>query len=97
MAITEKDVLHVAKLARLDLTAEEIPSLVRDLGSIVEYVATLSEVDTRDVEPTMYVAVEAAPLRIDEVTAGLGPEVGLAEAPRRAEGGFAVPAFMEES
>jgi len=51
MKVSETDVAYVAELAHLELTAEERKSLLRDLNSILDYVDTLNELDTRDVEP----------------------------------------------
>ena len=51
MKVSEKDVAYVADLAHLELTAEERKSLLRDLNSILDYVDTLNELDTRDVSP----------------------------------------------
>jgi aspartyl-tRNA(Asn)/glutamyl-tRNA(Gln) amidotransferase subunit C len=96
MSITREDVLHVAKLARLELSDDEIGAMQRDLDSIIGYVALLSELDTSQIEPTAHVAVEQAPLRPDEPRVGLSHEAALAEAPRAVEGGFLVPSFMEE-
>jgi len=96
MAITRDDVVHVAKLARLELSEAEIERMVRDLGTILEHVAELSRVDTTGVAPTAYVAVESAPLRPDTVVPGVDRELALREAPRQEDGGFAVPAFVDE-
>lgn len=96
MAITRDDVVHVAKLARLELSEAEIERMVRDLGTILEHVAELSKVDTAGVEPTAYVAVDSAPLRPDAVVPGVDRELALREAPRQEDGGFAVPAFVDE-
>lgn len=96
MAITRDTVLHVARLARLELDAAEIEAMERDLGKILAYVETLNELDTSGIEETAQVAVIGAPLRKDEVRAGVGTEAALAEAPRQAGGGFAVPAFVDE-
>jgi aspartyl-tRNA(Asn)/glutamyl-tRNA(Gln) amidotransferase subunit C len=51
MKVTEKEVAYVADLANLELTAEERTRMVRDLNSILEYVDTLSELDTTNVAP----------------------------------------------
>jgi len=51
MKVSEKDVAYVADLAHLELTGEERKSLLRDLNSILDYVDTLNELDTRDVDP----------------------------------------------
>lgn len=96
MAITRETVLHVARLARLELRDDEAARMERDLGNILEYVAKLAELDTSDVPETAHIAVEAAPLRADEQRPGVPTELALAEAPRTAGGGFAVPAFVDE-
>jgi aspartyl-tRNA(Asn)/glutamyl-tRNA(Gln) amidotransferase subunit C len=97
MAIPRETVLHVAKLARLELSEGEVTRMVRDLGSIIDHVAELSAVDTADVPPTTWVEVERAPFREDAVAPGVPTEQALAEAPRSGAGGFAVPAFVDEA
>ena len=96
MAITRDTVLHVARLARLELDSNEIEALQRDLGSFLEYVETLNELDTSAIPETSQVAVVEAPLRQDEVRPGVNTELALSEAPRKSAGGFAVPAFVDE-
>jgi len=96
MAITRETVLHVARLARLELDAHELEPLQNDLGRFLEYVETLNELDTASIPETAQVAVEEAPLRPDRVLPGVETERALAEAPRKAGGGFAVPAFVDE-
>jgi aspartyl-tRNA(Asn)/glutamyl-tRNA(Gln) amidotransferase subunit C len=94
--ITRDDVLHVARLARLELAEPEVERMIRDLGKILEYVHQLNQLDTSAVPPTTHVAVETAPFRADEVVPGLGSESALNQAPRRSGDGFAVPAFVDE-
>lgn len=94
--LTEKDVLHVARLARLKLTDDEIPRMVKELSAIVGYVRKLSELDTSGVSPTTQVQIERLPLRGDEARPSLSQSEALEEAPRTAEGGFAVPGFVDE-
>jgi aspartyl-tRNA(Asn)/glutamyl-tRNA(Gln) amidotransferase subunit C len=96
MAITRDDVLHVAKLARLELSEAEIDRMRRDLDSILEYVNQLSELDTTHVAATAQVAVVAAPFRADEPRPSLPHDVALSQAPRTSSDGFAVPAFVDE-
>lgn len=96
MAITRTDVLHIAKLARLELAETEVAHMMRDLDKILDYVALLNEIDTTNVPPTAHVAVDRAPDRADCVVPGLDTEAALAEAPRRSDEGFAVPAFLDE-
>jgi aspartyl-tRNA(Asn)/glutamyl-tRNA(Gln) amidotransferase subunit C len=96
MAITRETVLHVAKLARLELAEDEVERMQRDLGGILEYVASLSELDTEGVPETAHVAVAGMPFRTDQPSPCLANETALAEAPRQAGGSFAVPAFVDE-
>lgn len=96
MALSTKEVLHVAKLANLSLTPNEVESLATDLGAIVDYVADLNEVDTANVEPTTFMSVTELPLRQDASQAGLTQQEATAKAPQSRSGAFAVPTFMEE-
>ena len=96
MAITRSDVLHVAKLARLELSDAEVERMVKDIGRILEYVAELAAVDTEGVPPTDYLPIDAAPFRDDAVVAGVDRETALAQSPRAQDGGFRVPAFVDE-
>jgi aspartyl-tRNA(Asn)/glutamyl-tRNA(Gln) amidotransferase subunit C len=89
------DVHHVAKLASLRLTDEEAARFAGDLAAIVEYVAQLDALDTRDVPPTAHVQLDRMPLRPDEVTPCLTRAEALAQAPAVEDDGFAVPAFVE--
>jgi aspartyl-tRNA(Asn)/glutamyl-tRNA(Gln) amidotransferase subunit C len=97
MAITRETVLHVARLARLDLSEDEVERMKRDLSGILDYVAELSTVDTSQVPETAHAAAESTPPRRDERRPCLATEVALAEAPRSVAGGFAVPAFVDEA
>jgi len=96
MAITRDNVLHVAKLARLELTETEIDRMQRDLNGILDYVDELSKLDTTDVPPTTQVAVVAGPFRADEPHRSLPHDLALSQAPRSSSDGFAVPAFVDE-
>ena len=96
MAITRDNVLHVAKLARLELSETEIDRMQRDLDGILEYVNQLSELDTTNVPATTQVAVVAAPFRADEPRPSIPHDLALSQAPRSSSDGFAVPAFVDE-
>ena len=95
MKLSRENVLHVAGLARLDLSDSEIESLRHDLSSILTYVEKLSELDTGNVAPTSHVVAIHTPYREDEVTNTPDPEAALANAPRRDGDFFAVPAIIE--
>jgi aspartyl-tRNA(Asn)/glutamyl-tRNA(Gln) amidotransferase subunit C len=96
MSISRQDVLHVAKLAKLQLDEDEVESMREDLEKILDYVTQLSELETKDVPPTAHVAVAHTPLRDDTTHEVLSTEETLEEAPRRSGDGFAVPAFVDE-
>ena len=91
MAITRDDVLHVAELARLALTEDEIERLVGELGAILGAVSKVSELDLTNVEPTSH------PLDLVNVWAEDAPrpslplEAALANAPQREGDAFRVP------
>ncbi|HSC86912.1 MAG TPA: Asp-tRNA(Asn)/Glu-tRNA(Gln) amidotransferase subunit GatC [Polyangiaceae bacterium] len=97
MAITEAEVLHVARLARLSLSEDETRRATHDLARVLEYVRKLDELDTSNLEPTLTVGVDAAPLRDDRVLPGVDKAEVLAQAPRSSELGFMVPGFVDES
>jgi aspartyl-tRNA(Asn)/glutamyl-tRNA(Gln) amidotransferase subunit C len=65
--LTHEDVLKLAELARLELTADEIERMMRDLPSILEYVEQLDDVDTTGLEPTLQVTNLSNVTRPDEV------------------------------
>jgi aspartyl-tRNA(Asn)/glutamyl-tRNA(Gln) amidotransferase subunit C len=92
----EQDVRNVAKLARLDLRADEIVRMAAELSAIVEYVQKLDELDTSDVPPTAHVRLARVALRQDVPRPCLSHDEALAEAPRVAHEGFAVPAFVDD-
>ncbi len=73
--LSEKDVLHVAKLARLDIDAKELPKLQKQLSEVVDFVGQLSEVNTNYVEPTSQTTGLENVFRTDEVN----PQSGLSQ------------------
>ena len=89
-------VRRLARLARLHVDEAALPRLAEDLGKILGYVAILESVDTTGVEATAQVTVEKLPFRPDAPHEGLSHEAALSGTARSTEGGFAVPAFVEE-
>jgi len=67
MALSHDDVRHIAKLARLHLSDEEVEKFSRELSSILDYIDQLQEVDTSNVEPTAQVTGQTNSFREDEV------------------------------
>ena len=96
MDITQKEVEHVAKLARLELSEDEKGTFTRQLSAILTYMDQLKTLDTSDVEPTMTVLPTENVLRDDEVRPSLPQERALANAPEQADGFFRVPRILED-
>jgi aspartyl-tRNA(Asn)/glutamyl-tRNA(Gln) amidotransferase subunit C len=84
-------VLHVAKLARLKLTDDEVDRMAGELSTILAHVETMNELDLEGVEPTSHVVDMTNVLREDVPRLGLTRERALEQAPDAAEGGFRVP------
>jgi aspartyl-tRNA(Asn)/glutamyl-tRNA(Gln) amidotransferase subunit C len=89
--ITNDEVLHVARLARLALSEEEIEPMARELSAVLEHVARISELDLEAVAPTSHVVEVTGALRADTPRPSLPREVALAQAPAVSEDGFLVP------
>ena len=91
MAISRSDVLHVADLARLALTEEEIQRLGDQLNAILEAVGKVSELDLSEVEPTSHPLELVNVWAEDEPRPSLSLDEALANAPEREESFFRVP------
>ena len=91
MSITREQVLHVAKLARLALTDEEVERLGAQLAAILEAVSKVSELDLSDVPPTSHPLDLVNVLGDDEPRPSLGRDAALALAPDAEDRAFRVP------
>jgi aspartyl-tRNA(Asn)/glutamyl-tRNA(Gln) amidotransferase subunit C len=89
--IDRETVLHVARLARLALSEDEVEAMVGELGGVLEHIATIAELDLDGVKPTSHVVDVANTLREDEPEPCLPVEQALVSAPIVVDGGFAVP------
>jgi aspartyl-tRNA(Asn)/glutamyl-tRNA(Gln) amidotransferase subunit C len=89
--ITSDEVLHVARLARLALSEEEIEPMARELSAVLDHIARIGELDLDDVPPTSHVVDVSGALRADEPRPCLPREVALAQAPAVSDDGFLVP------
>lgn len=94
--ITAEQVAHLASLARIDLSPEEIASLTIDLGQIVESVKKVQEVATSDVPATSHPMPLTNVFRDDVVVPSLTVEQALSGAPDRDGDKFRVPPILEE-
>ncbi len=92
MSLSRDQVLHVARLARLELTEEEVERFSAELSKVFDWVETIDQLgDLDDVEPTSHVVAVENALRADEPRPSLPPDVALAAAPDPGLGGFRVP------
>ena len=91
MAITVKDVEHVAKLARLELTEKKKKKFTRQLGDVLKYVDQMNEVDTANVEPLSHPIDFVNVMRDDVVHYEQTKEQLMANAPDEENGFFKVP------
>jgi aspartyl-tRNA(Asn)/glutamyl-tRNA(Gln) amidotransferase subunit C len=89
--LSRDQVLHVARLARLELTDDEIERYSGELSKVLDYIEKIGELDLADVEPTSHVVEVENVLRPDEPRPSLPVDVALASAPDPALGGFRVP------
>ena len=94
--ITAEQVAHLAHLARIELSPEEIESLTAELGSIVDNVAKVTEVATPEVPATSHPIPLVNVFRPDVVGETLTQEQALRGAPEHAEGRFKVSAILGE-
>lgn len=95
MSITVKDVQHVAKLARLQLSPEEEATFTEQMNAILQYAEKLNELDTENVKPTTHVLQVSNVMREDVVKKSLSQEEALLNAPEEEDGHFKVPAVLE--
>ena len=99
--VSPEDVERVAELAHLELAADEMPRMVRDLNAILDYVAELNELDTSDVAPLAQVselegAEGASSLREDRHVPSLNRTAVMAQAPDTDGSFFKVPKVIEK-
>ncbi|MGD8250913.1 MAG: Asp-tRNA(Asn)/Glu-tRNA(Gln) amidotransferase subunit GatC [Desulfobacterales bacterium] len=91
MAIDRDQVLHVARLARLDLDDASVDTLVTQLGQILDYVEALNRIDTEGVKPTSHAISLTNALREDRERPHLDRHSALENAPERDDDTFLVP------
>ncbi|HEX5956303.1 MAG TPA: Asp-tRNA(Asn)/Glu-tRNA(Gln) amidotransferase subunit GatC [Solirubrobacterales bacterium] len=89
--IDREQVLHVARLARLELSDEEIERMAGELSGILEHVDRISGLDLDGVEPTAHVVALENVLRADDPEPSLPRDRALEQAPDAVDGAFRVP------
>jgi aspartyl-tRNA(Asn)/glutamyl-tRNA(Gln) amidotransferase subunit C len=95
MSVTNDQARHIARLARIAMSDDQLEQLVPELNNILGWVEQLSEVDTDGVEPLTAVIEQKLRLRDDAVTDGDCRDEILANAPDAQHGFFAVPKVIE--
>ena len=95
MSVSPEQVRHIARLARIAMSEEEIARLEPELNAIIGWVEQLAEVDTEGVEPLTAVIDQKLRLRDDVVNDGDCRDAVLANAPDAQHGFFAVPKVIE--
>ena len=95
MSVSSEQVRHIAKLARIAMSDEELERLVPELNNILGWVEQLGEVDTDGVEPLTAVIDQKLRLRDDVVNDGNIRDKILLNAPEAQHGFFAVPKVIE--
>jgi aspartyl-tRNA(Asn)/glutamyl-tRNA(Gln) amidotransferase subunit C len=94
--ISRDEVSHLADLARIDLSAEELDHLAPQLAVILESIASISEVAADDVPPTSHALPLSNVFREDVARPGLTAEQALSGAPEVDQQRFSVPRILEE-
>lgn len=94
MAISEEQVRHVALLARLALTDEQVERLGHDLNSVLGHLDTIQRLDLSGVEPTAHALDVVNSTREDIVRPGLDRDTALRDAPAVEDGAFMIPRIV---
>ncbi len=95
MIISREEVEHIAKLAKLSLSEEEVNKYAKDLASIAEFINELNEVDVSGVSPTAHVVDKQNVFRKDEMKDSFPREQILKNAPSKEAGCISVPKVVE--
>lgn len=93
--ITLKDVEHVAKLARLDLSEEEKSKFADQMGKLLDYFNQLKEINTEDIEPMAHPVQAVNVVREDQIVPSCGRDEILKNAPEEEDGYFRVPKIID--
>ena len=96
MKITEELIDHIAHLARLEFQGEDKVSIKKDMERMIEFVDKLSEVDTANVEPLIFMSEEINRLREDESKDTVTHEEALMNAPKKDSDYFRIPKVLDK-
>jgi len=94
MKISKEDVVHVANLARLELSEDAIEKFSGQIGEILDHVDSLNRVDTRGISATSHAISQTNAFREDDMSDPTDRDLCLANAPECEEGSFVVPKII---
>ena len=94
MKITKEDVVHVANLARLELSEDAIEKFTGQIGEILDHVDSLNRVDTQGISATSHAISQTNAFREDDLSAPVDRDLCMANAPECQEGSFVVPKII---
>ncbi len=95
MSLTREEVLHIAKLARIGVSEEDVATFQEQLSEILAHFEALRALDTEGVEPTSYPLPLESVMRADEAGPSLSRDEVLENAPLTQDGAFRVRAVLE--
>ena len=95
MSLSREEVEHIAELARLELTSEQVILYQKQLSAILDYFAQLQRLDTTGIPPTSSVLPARSVLRSDEPRPGLSRQEVLDNAPQATDNQFRVPPILD--
>lgn len=96
MKITEELIDHIAHLSRLEFKGEDKASIQKDMERMIEFVDKLSEVDTANVEPLIFMSEEINRVREDEPKVTVSHEEALKNAPKKDSDYFRIPKVLDK-
>jgi aspartyl-tRNA(Asn)/glutamyl-tRNA(Gln) amidotransferase subunit C len=96
MKITEELIDHIAHLARLEFQGEDKVSIQKDMERMIQFVDKLSEIDTANVEPLIFMSEEMNRLREDEPNVTVTHEEALMNAPKKDSDYFRIPKVLDK-
>jgi aspartyl-tRNA(Asn)/glutamyl-tRNA(Gln) amidotransferase subunit C len=94
MSISDREIYHIASLAKLGLSPEQTAQFSRQLAQVLDYMQQLNQLDTSQVSPTYHAVEGQAGLREDKIKPGLDIDQALSNAPQRDERNFIVPKII---
>lgn len=95
MAISEEEIIHIAKLASLNLTKEEISRYAKDMTDILEFAEIVNNLNTDDIKETVGINGEYNVFRKDEIKQGISRDKLLKNAPSQDDGMFRIPKVIQ--